>query len=122
MENFLTSINIPATSFYSFKSIIMYIVRDTMFLKFGHFRDAKALMGTALKEGFMPAAVNGRILSDFTGNAYRFILEQSFGSLGEYEQHLQTAMAEPKWQAWYAEFRTHVERSEREILKEVSFS
>jgi hypothetical protein len=64
----------------------MYIVRDTMFLKFGHFRDAKALMGTALKDGFMPEAVQGRILSDFTGHAYRFILEQSFRSLTDYEQ------------------------------------
>lgn len=100
----------------------MYIVRDTMYLKFGHFRDAKALMGTALKDGFMPEAVNGRILSDFTGDAYRFILEQSFNSLADYEQRLQTAMSEPKWQAWYEQFKTHVERSEREILKEVAFS
>ncbi|HWD89853.1 MAG TPA: NIPSNAP family protein [Mucilaginibacter sp.] len=99
----------------------MYIVRDTMFLKFGHFRDAKALMGTALQDGFMPETVNGRILSDFTGHAYRFILERSFHSLAEYEQSLQTVMSDPKWQSWYELFRTHVERSEREILREVSF-
>jgi hypothetical protein len=99
----------------------MYIVRDTMFLKFGHFRDAKALMGTALQDGFMPETVNGRILSDFTGHAYRFILERSFPSLAEYEQSLQTVMSEPKWQSWYEQFRTHVERSEREILREVTF-
>src|ERR1700740_2853764 len=99
----------------------MYIVRDTMYLKFGHFRDAKALMGIALQDGFMPEAVNGRILSDFTGHAYRFILERSFPSLAEYAQSMQTCLSDPKWQSWYEQFRIHVERSEREILKEVPF-
>ena len=97
----------------------MYIVRDTMYLKFGHFRDAKALMADALQQGFMPTAVNGRILSDFTGHSYRFILEQSFDTLADYEQHMQASMAEAKWKDWYEQFKQHVERSEREILKQV---
>lgn len=97
----------------------MYIVRDTMYLKFGHFREARALMEDAMKGGFMPEAANGRVLSDFTGDAYRLILEQSFESLADYEQQLQVTMAQVKWKGWYEQFKQHVDRSHREILKQL---
>ncbi|HVS93377.1 MAG TPA: hypothetical protein VHE59_15165 [Mucilaginibacter sp.] len=97
----------------------MYIVRDIMYLKFGHFRDARLLMEDAMKAGFMPETVKGRILSDFTGDAYRMILEQSFNSLGEYEQRLQQTMSEAKWKGWYEQLKQHVDHSHREILRQV---
>jgi len=97
----------------------MYITRDIFHLKFGHFKDAKALFESAIKDGFLPEAVHGRILSDFTGDSYRLVLEQSFNSLADYEKHLQQAMAEQKWQQWYEQLKQHIERSHREILKQV---
>jgi hypothetical protein len=97
----------------------MYIVRDTMFLKFGHFRDAKTLMEEAERKQLMPQAASRRILSDFTGDAYRFILEMGFNSLVEYEEFLQASMARYEWKQWYEQFKQHVERSEREILRVV---
>ena len=97
----------------------MYIVRDTMYLKFGHYRDAKALLEEADKKGLLPKAVSQRVLSDFTGDSYRLILEEGFNSLAEYEQHLQSSMSGYEWKQWYEQFKQHVERSEREILKQV---
>lgn len=97
----------------------MYIVRDTMFLKFGHYREAKALLDEAQKKDLLPKAVSQRILSDFTGNSYRLILEEGFNSLAEYEEYLRAGMATYEWKQWYEQFKQHVERSEREILKEV---
>ena len=49
----------------------MYIVRDIFNLKYGHFRPVKAMMDEAMKMGMMPNSKNTRILSDFTGGAYR---------------------------------------------------
>ena len=95
----------------------MYIVRDTMYLKFGHFRDAKALMEEADKKDLLPKAASQRILSDFTGHAYRMILEQGFDTLAEYEEFLKSGMARYEWKTWYEQFKQHVERSEREILR-----
>jgi len=97
----------------------MYIVRDTMYLKFGHYRDAKTLLEEADKKGLLPKAVSQRVLSDFTGDSYRLILEEGFNSLAEYEQHLQSSMSGYEWKQWYEQFKQHVERSEREILKQV---
>ena len=97
----------------------MYIVRDTMFLRFGHFRDARTLLEEAEKRNLLPKAVSQRILSDFTGDSYRLILEQGFNSLADYEEFLRAGMATYEWKQWYEQFKQHVERSEREILKVV---
>ena len=98
----------------------MYIIRDIFYLKFGHYRDAKALLDQASKQDLLPQkAENTRILSDFTGKSYRLIFEESFNTLAEYENSLTSSMATDAWQSWYAQFKTHIERGEREILKQV---
>ena len=97
----------------------MYIIRDIFHLKFGHYKDAKALLDDANKKGLLPKAQHGRLLSDFTGDSYRLILEQGFNTLADYEQHLQSSMSGYEWQQWYEKFKQHVDRSHREILKEV---
>lgn len=97
----------------------MYIVRDTMFLRFGHFRDARTLVEDAEKRNLLPKTVSRRVLSDFTGHSYRLILEQGFNSLADYEEFLQAGLATYEWKQWYEQFKQHVERSEREILKVV---
>jgi hypothetical protein len=97
----------------------MYIIRDTFYLKFGHFKNANGLLDEFYKKGLAPVEIKYRILSDFTGEAYRLIFEQSVDSLATYEESLKSVMAQAEWQTWYASFKEHIERSYREILKEI---
>jgi len=97
----------------------MYIVRDIFQLKFGHYKDAKALLDEAAKNNMLPEQQGNRILSDFTGDAYRLVFEQGFKTLADYELSLSGSTNKDAWQQWYAQFRDHVESSHREILKQV---
>lgn len=97
----------------------MYITRDIFQLKFGHYRDVKALLDAATKDNLFPEAKSMRVLTDFTGDAYRLILEEGFDSLADYEKNLSGGMATPEWQSWYEKFKQHVESSHREILKQI---
>lgn len=97
----------------------MYIVRDIFHLKFGQFKPAKALLDEAMKQKLMPAAQSTRVLSDFTGAAYRLIFETGYNTLAEFEKELTSGMAQAEWQAWYGKFKELVFSSHREILKEV---
>ena len=42
-----------------------------------------------------------RLLTDFTGDSYRLVLEAGFNSLLEYETALSGGMSDPEWQQWY---------------------
>jgi hypothetical protein len=97
----------------------MYVIRDIFYLKFGHYRDAKELLDEAMENKLMPEPQGGRVLTDFTGDSYRLIFEQSFSSLNEFEQTLSGVMNQEEWQKWYKKFRGHVRSSHREILKQV---
>ena len=97
----------------------MYIIRDIFYLKFGHYRDAKTLLDEAINKKMMPEAQQMRVLSDFTGDAYRLIFEEGHETLAAYEKMLNESMRTSEWQQWYANFKQHVERSHREILKQV---
>ncbi len=97
----------------------MYIVRDIFYLHFGHYRPAKQLLDEALRAGLLPENKAARVLSDFTGDAYRLIFEEGFDTLAEYEQSLTGSMRKDEWQQWYEKFKPHVERSHRELLKRV---
>ncbi|HTM91746.1 MAG TPA: ester cyclase [Flavisolibacter sp.] len=96
-----------------------FLIRDIFQLKFGHFRPVKELFNEAKNKNMMPEAKFSRVLSDFTGDAYRLILENGYDSLLDYETSLSTGMADPEWQQWYKKFMEHVESSHREILKEI---
>jgi hypothetical protein len=97
----------------------MYIVRDIFNLKYGHFRPVKAMMEEAKKMGMMSSERSTRMLSDFTGDAYRLIMENSFDSLADFEKELSADMSKPEFQEWYKKFVEHVESGHREILKVV---
>jgi len=97
----------------------MYIVRDIFNLKYGHFRPVKALMEEAMKKGMMPNAKSRRVLSDFTGEYYRLIMETGFDTLADFEKEFSTDMSNSDWQDWYKKFTEHVEGGQREILKVV---
>ncbi|MBD0276528.1 MAG: hypothetical protein M3342_15005 [Bacteroidota bacterium] len=97
----------------------MYIIRDIFYLKYGHYRDAKALFDEILNKNLLPEAKAQRVLSDFTGDAYRLIFEEGYDNLADYEKSLNESMKKEEWQQWYQKFREHVEKGYREILKQI---
>ena len=97
----------------------MYIVRDIFHLKFGHYKGAKALLDEAKTRKMMPEAQNQRVLTDFTGDSYRLIMEEGFDSLADYEKSMGSDINQKDWQEWYERFKPLVESSHREILKQV---
>lgn len=97
----------------------MFIIRDIFQLKFGHYRDVKALIDDAIKRKLMPMAQQSRFLTDFTGDAYRLIFEEGYDSLSDYEKSLGNELGKDEWQQWYSQFKQHVEKSHREILKQI---
>lgn len=97
----------------------MYIIRDIFHLKFGHYRDAKALMDEAKAKNMFPEAKSFRMLSDFTGDSYRLIMEEGYDSLAEYEKAITSGMGHADFQSWYARFKEIAVSSHREILKVV---
>jgi hypothetical protein len=98
---------------------ITFLVRDIFQLKFGHFRPVKELLQEAFDKKMFPEAKSSRVLTDFTGDAYRLIFESGYDSLLEYENTMSSGMGESEWQAWYKRFMEHVEGSHREILKQI---
>ena len=97
----------------------MYIIRDIFQLRFGAFKEAKALLEEAYSKGLLPDAQSARVLSDFTGDSYRIIFEEGHNTLAEYELLLAESMIKPNWKKWYENFKQHVQSSHREILKQV---
>lgn len=95
----------------------MYVVREIFRLKFGHYREAKALFQEAIEKGMVPKSKSNRILSDFTGHSYRLIMESTYDSLEQFEKELQADMNQAQWQEWYTRFKEQVHSSHREILK-----
>ena len=80
---------------------------------------SKKLLEEATQKNMLPEAQQARVLTDFTGDAYRLIFEEGFENLADYEISLTSSMKTPEWQEWYERFKPHVERSHREILKQV---
>jgi steroid delta-isomerase-like uncharacterized protein len=101
------------------KQKVSFLVRDIFQLKFGQFRPAKKLLEEAMEKNMMPEAQQARVLTDFTGDSYRLVFEEGFDSLTDYEMSLSGSMKSDEWQSWYERFKPLVERSHREILKQV---
>ncbi len=94
----------------------MYLIRDIFQLKFGAFKEVLQLMRQAKAQNILPDA-HTHIASDFTGRSYRLIFENQYESLAAFEKSLMEGMRTNEWQHWYAQFKQHIESSEREILK-----
>jgi thioesterase domain-containing protein len=97
----------------------MYIIRDIFQLRFGAFKEARALLEEAYSKGLLPDAKSARVLSDFTGDSYRLIFEEGHDTLAAYEQSLSESMNKTGWKKWYESFKQHVTGSHREILKQL---
>ena len=93
----------------------MILVRNVFQLKFGTMREAVALwqegMDIARRAG---AGRDLRLLTDITGRFYTLVLEETFDSLAQMEQHF-TGMQQDEWRTWYARFTPLVESGTREM-------
>ena len=98
----------------------MYIFREIFHLQFGRYREAKALIDEAKQNHLLLQPPGSRLLTDFSGEGYRLILELPFATLADYENALKQELGGDGWTEWYEKFKLLVRYSEREILKEVS--
>ena len=95
----------------------MYIVREIFHLQFGKYREAKALIDEGLAKKLLLQPPGSRILTDFTGEGYRLIIELPYESLAAYEIDLKRELGGEGWSEWYGQFKALIRSSEREILK-----
>jgi hypothetical protein len=97
----------------------MYIIREIFHLQFGRYRDAKALIDEGISKKLLLQPPLTRILTDFTGEGYRLIIELPYATLADYEADLKKELGAAGWKEWYDQFKQLVRYSEREILKEI---
>lgn len=97
----------------------MYIVREIFHLQFGRFREAKTLIDEGMQKHLLLQPSGSRILTDFTGEGYRFIIELPYATLADYETDLKKELGGTGWKDWYEKFKALVRYSEREIMKQV---
>ncbi len=97
----------------------MYIVREIFHLQFGRYRDAKTLLDEAMQKHLLLQPAGSRILTDFTGEGYRLIIELPYATLPDYEADLKKELGGSGWKDWYERFKQLIRYSEREILKQV---
>ena len=79
----------------------MYLVREIFHLQFGRYRDARSLIDEAIEKKLLLQPKGTRILTDFTGEGYRLIIELPFASLAEYETDLKKELDAAGWNSWY---------------------
>jgi hypothetical protein len=97
----------------------MYIVREIFHLQFGRYREAKALIDEGMQKHLLLQPSGSRILTDFTGEGYRLIIELPYLTLADYEADLKRELGGSGWKEWYEKFKALMRFSEREILKQV---
>lgn len=97
----------------------MYIIREIFHLEFGRYREAKALLDEGMQKHLLLQPSGSRVLTDFTGEGYRLIIELPYETLAGYEADLKKEMGGSGWKDWYENFKPLVRTSEREILKQV---
>jgi hypothetical protein len=94
----------------------MIVVRDVFRLKFGKAKDVKTLMQESKKLMSPEQLKNSRILFDLVGPSYTMVLENTHGSLADYEASMKDLFNKNEWQAWYQRFVPLVSKSHREIF------
>jgi hypothetical protein len=99
------------------KFYTMYLVREIFHLHFGKYKEAKSLTDEAIAKKLLHQPPGSRILTDFTGEAYRLIFELPYSSLADFEEDLKRELSATDWKNWYEKFKPLVRFSEREILK-----
>jgi hypothetical protein len=95
----------------------MFVIREIFHLQFGRYREARALVDEALRKNLMLQPPGHRLLTDFSGEGYRLIIELPYPSLADYEKALDNEIRRNGWKEWYEQFKPFVRFSEREILR-----
>ena len=97
--------------------IKMIVVRNTLNLKFGKFKEAKPLLKEGLEINKEFGFPNARILTDLTGESYRIILEIECKNMGDWENRMaNNPKAYEHFQKWYEKLVPLCEGGSREIL------
>lgn len=97
----------------------MYVVREIFHLQFGRYKEARALIDEGRQKQLLLQPPGHRLLTDFTGEGYRLIMELPYATLADYEADLKRELNGSGWKEWYEKFKILIRFSEREILKEV---
>lgn len=71
-------------------------------MKFGCFREAKKIL--LQSNGY-------RLLTDFTGEGYRMIIELPYASLVNHEADLKKELGGTDWKDWYEKFKEFIRYS-----------
>lgn len=98
----------------------MFIFREIFHLQFGRYKEAKALLDEGIQKHLMLQPAGSRILTDFTGEGYRLIIELPYATLADYEADLKKELSGSNWQDWYEKFKPLVRYSEREVLRQIN--
>lgn len=99
----------------------MIIVRNVFRLKFGKAKEVKAIMQDSKKIMNESQLKNSRVLFDVVGPAYTMVLENSYGSLADFEKEMSTMFSKPEWGAWYQRLTPLVEQSYREVFSVMEY-
>lgn len=96
----------------------MIVVRNVFHLKFGHAREALAIMkeGTAIQKR-LGVDVGQRLLTDLSGPFYTLVLELTLPNLAAVETTLSRVMSDKDFHANYEKFVAHVDSGHREIYQ-----
>lgn len=98
----------------------MFIVREIFHLQFGRYKEVKTLLNEGLQKHLLLQPNGSRVLTDFTGEGYRLIIELPYATLADYEADLKRELGTSDFQGWYEKFKPLVRYSEREVLRQVN--
>jgi hypothetical protein len=94
----------------------MIVVREVFQLKFGKAKEAKAAwkeFAALRKKHGLPES---RVLTDYTGPYYTFIIEDTFDDIADFDGSLKNEVAMKEFGEWYrAKFAPLVNSGRREI-------
>jgi hypothetical protein len=94
----------------------MIVVRSVFQLKFGKAKEAKTSIKEAMQFIKEVGVRDTRAGLDATGRFYTLALENTYDSLGAFEEAMAKMSKDSRWQKWYAGFSQLVESGYREIF------
>jgi hypothetical protein len=98
----------------------MIVVREVFQLKFGKAKEAKAAwkdFSALRKKHGLPES---RVLTDYTGEYYTFIIEDTFNDIADFDRSLKSEVGMKEFGEWYhAKFVPLVDSGRREIFSVV---
>ena len=75
-------------------------------MQFGRYREAKTLIDEGMQKHLLLQPSGSRILTDFTGEGYRLIIELPYATLADYETDLKKELGGTGWKDWYEKIQS----------------